>query len=41
VIRGVDYGLEIRSDLTYSLVKEIWVSIEELDQNEKTEYKFG
>ena len=32
---------EENSDLTYSLVKEILVGIEELDQNEKTEYKFG
>ena len=32
---------EENSDLTYSLVKEILVGIEELEQNEKTEYKFG
>jgi hypothetical protein len=29
------------SDLTYSLIKEMLVGIEELDQNEKTEYHFG
>lgn len=32
---------EENSDLTYSLIKEILIGIEELDQNEKTEYKFG
>ena len=28
-------------DLTYSLVKEILIGLEELDQGEKTEYKFN
>ncbi|MBI5559303.1 MAG: hypothetical protein HY885_16895 [Deltaproteobacteria bacterium] len=32
---------EENPDLTYSLVKEILIGIEELDQNEKTEYQFG
>jgi len=32
---------EENSDLTYSLIKEILVGIEELNQNEKTEYQFG
>lgn len=32
---------EENPDLTYSLIKEILVGIEELDQNEKTEYQFG
>jgi hypothetical protein len=32
---------EENSDLTYSLIKEILVGIEELDQNEKSEYHFG
>ena len=32
---------EENSDLTYNLIKEILVGIEELDQNEKTEYQFG
>ena len=32
---------EENSDLTYSLIKEILVGIEELDRNEKTEYQFG
>ena len=27
--------------LTYNLIKEILIGIEELDQNEKTEYQFG
>jgi hypothetical protein len=33
--------LEENPDLTYSLVKEILVGLEELHQNEKTEYRFG
>lgn len=33
--------LEENPDLTYSLVKEIMVGIEELDRNEKTEYQFS
>ena len=32
---------EENPDLTYSLIKEILIGIEELDQNEKTEYQFG
>jgi hypothetical protein len=32
---------EENPDVTYSLIKEILIGIEELDQNEKTEYKFG
>jgi hypothetical protein len=32
---------EENSDLTYSLIKEILIGIEELNQGEKTEYKFG
>lgn len=32
---------EENSDLTYSLIKEILIGIEELDENEKTEYQFG
>ncbi|MHB8788611.1 MAG: TA system antitoxin ParD family protein [Desulfobulbaceae bacterium] len=32
--------LEENPDLTYSLVKEILVGVEELNQNEKTEYRF-
>ena len=31
---------EENPDLTYSLIKEILIGIEELDQNEKTEYQF-
>ncbi len=32
---------EENPDLTYDLIKEILTGIEELDQGEKTEYKFG
>jgi hypothetical protein len=32
---------EENPDLTYGLIKEILIGIEELDQGEKTEYKFG
>lgn len=32
---------EENPDLTYALVKEILIGLEELDQGEKTEYKFG
>ena len=32
---------EENSDLTYSLIKEILIGIEELDQDEKIEYLFG
>jgi hypothetical protein len=32
---------EENSDLTYSLIKEILIGIEELDNNEKSEYQFG
>ena len=32
---------EENPDLTYSLVKEILIGLEELDQGERTEYKFG
>ena len=32
---------EENSDLTYELIKEIFIGIEELEQGEKEEYKFG
>ena len=32
---------EENSDLTYNLIKEILVGMEELNHNEKTEYQFG
>ncbi len=32
---------EENPDLTYNLIKEILIGIEELDENEKTEYQFG
>jgi len=32
---------EENPDLTYSLIKEILTGIEELEQGEKTEYRFG
>ena len=32
---------EENPDLTYSLVKEILMGIEELERGEKSEYKFG
>jgi hypothetical protein len=32
---------EENPDLTYDLIKEILIGIEELNQGEKTEYKFG
>ena len=32
---------EENPDLTYSLIKDILIGLEELDQNEKTEYQFG
>jgi hypothetical protein len=32
---------EENPDLTYSLIKEILMGIEELDQGERSEYKFG
>ena len=32
---------EENPDLTYNLIKEILIGIEELDQNEKTAYQFG
>ena len=32
---------EENPDLTYSLIKEVLIGLEELDQNEKTEYQFG
>ena len=32
---------EENPDLTYALVKEILIGLEELDQGERTEYKFG
>ncbi|MBN1102222.1 MAG: ParD-like family protein [Deltaproteobacteria bacterium] len=32
---------EENPDLTYSLIKEILIAIEELEQGEKSEYKFG
>ncbi len=32
---------EENPDLTYSLIREILIGVEELDQGEKSEYKFG
>ena len=32
---------EENPDLTYSLIKEILMGIEELEQGERSEYKFG
>ncbi|MEN8141913.1 MAG: hypothetical protein ABFR97_11900 [Thermodesulfobacteriota bacterium] len=32
---------EENPDLTYDLIKEILIGIQELDQDEKTEYTFG
>jgi len=32
---------EENPDLTYSLIKEILIGLEELEQGEKTEYTFG
>ncbi|MBI5606853.1 MAG: hypothetical protein HY879_26280 [Deltaproteobacteria bacterium] len=32
---------EENPDLPYSLIKEILIGLDELDENEKTEYKFG
>ena len=32
---------EENPDLTYDLIKEILIGIEELNRGEKTEYKFG
>ncbi len=32
---------EENPDLTYDLIKEIFIGIEELKQDEKSEYKFG
>ncbi len=32
---------EENPDLTYDLIKEIFLGIEELNSGEKTEYKFG
>ena len=32
---------EDNPDLTYSLIKDILLGIEELDQGERTEYRFG
>jgi hypothetical protein len=32
---------EENPDLTYSLIKEILIGLEELEQGEKTEYRFG
>ncbi len=32
---------EENSDLPYNLIREILVGIEELDQDEKSEYQFG
>jgi len=32
---------EENPDLTYDLIKEIFIGIEELNRGEKTEYKFG
>ncbi|RLB63315.1 MAG: hypothetical protein DRG80_01290 [Deltaproteobacteria bacterium] len=32
---------EENPDLTYDLIKEIFIGIEELNQGERTEYQFG
>ena len=32
---------EHNQDLTYKLIKDILIGIEQLNQNQKTEYKFG
>ncbi len=32
---------EENPDLTYSLIREILIGVEELDQGERSEYKFG
>ncbi len=32
---------EENPDLTYALIKEILIGMEELEHNEKSEYKFG
>jgi len=32
---------EENPDLTYSLIKEILIGVEELEQGEKSEYRFG
>ncbi len=32
---------EENPDLTYGLIKEILIGVEELDRDEKTEYQFG
>jgi hypothetical protein len=32
---------EENPDLTYNLIKEIFIGLEELDQGEYSEYKFG
>jgi hypothetical protein len=32
---------EENPDLTYSLIKEIYIGLSELEQGESTEYKFG
>lgn len=32
---------EENPDLTYSLIKEILIGLQELEQGEKSEYKFG
>ena len=33
--------IEENPDLTYNLIKEILIGIEELEQGEKSEYRFG
>lgn len=33
--------VEENPDLTYSFIKEILIGVEELEQGEKSEYKFG
>ena len=33
--------IEENPDLTYSLIKEIFIGIEELEQGERSEYRFG
>jgi hypothetical protein len=34
-------SMEENPDLTFSLIKEILIGLEELDRGEKTEYQFG
>ena len=41
IIARIEKCSEENPDLTYSLIKEVLIGLEELDQNEKTEYQFG